>query len=151
MKRRRSCHNAQNGRPAKRHAQAPGKQGHQVSKVSAALPTIHHNVLSSYYHKTCTLRSFLLSKLPATSRVRRKRLDAHEKQDGTGILDTCLVGVLKEPSASQARARKEDFSTFTQTQYTATGAFSGKTLRYSMKEVRHWLNFCGLRRIRISD
>jgi hypothetical protein len=142
MKRKRSCHDAQGGRPTKRHVETPATQGLHVPKVPAALPTIHHNVLSSHYHKVCTLRSFLLSKLPVTSRVRRKRLDAHGKEDATCILDTCLVGVSREPSTSLSRCRKDDFTSFTQTQYSATGAFSGKTLRYSMKEVRHRFHFC---------
>lgn len=143
MKRKRSCRDAQSERPTKRHEVTKGKQDSQVPKVATTLSTVHHNVLSSYYHKVCTLRSFLLSKLPTSSRVRRKRLDAYEKEGGTSLLDVCLVGVSKEPSDSLTKARKDDFSCFTQSQYHATGAFSGKTLRYSMNEVSHSLIMCG--------
>ena len=151
MKRKRPCRDAQDDRPTKRHEVTKGKQDSQIRKVATALSTVHHNVLSPYYHKVCTLRSFLLSQLPTSSRVRRRRLDAYQKEDGTSLLDACLVGVSREPSVSLTKARKDDFCCFTQSQYHATGAFSGKTLRYSMNEVGHFLLLCCHFRTKVSD
>lgn len=136
MKRKRPCQYAQGDRPSKRHHAIKGEQDFQNPKGAATLPTIHHHVLSSCYPKVCTLRNFLLATLPASSRVRRKRLSSHGREDDTCILDISLVGVSKEPSISLTRSRKDDFASFTQSQHCATGAFSGKNVRYSMNEVR---------------
>jgi hypothetical protein len=136
MKRKRPCQCAPGDRPSKRHHAINREQDSHSPKVAAALPTIHHHVLSACYPKVCTLRNYLLASLPASSRVRRKRLNAHGREDDTCILDVSLIGVSKEPSLSLMRSRKGDFASFTQSQHRATGAFSGKTLRYSVNEVR---------------
>ncbi|KEF53771.1 uncharacterized protein A1O9_10172 [Exophiala aquamarina CBS 119918] len=135
MKRKRGCQDAPSDRPAKRHQATTSKKDIQKPRAAAVLPTVHHSVLSSYYPKVCTLRNYLLANLPASARVRRKRLGAHGREDETCILDATFVGLLKEPSFSVTISRKDDFASFTQSQHRATGAFSGKTLRYSMKEI----------------
>jgi len=143
MKRKRRCQGATGGRPTKRHHATDANQSiiNKRAATAAALPTIRHNVLSSCYPTVCTLRNYLLASLPASSRVRLKRLSAHGQEGENCILDDTLVGVLREPSISLARSRKDDFASFTQSQHRATGAFSGKTSRYSMNEVGVSLHF----------
>lgn len=136
MKRKRPCQGAPGDYPAKRRHATKANQDIPKPEAVAGLPTIHHNVLSLCYPRVFTLRNYLLANLPASSRVRRKRLIAHGREDETCILDATFVGVLKEPSISLTRSRKDEFTSFTQRQQRATGAFSGKTLRYSMNEVR---------------
>jgi telomerase reverse transcriptase len=96
---------------------------------------VHHTVLSSFYPKVCTLRRFLLDNLPSTSRVRRRKLSSFGTDDGSHILDTCLVGVVNEPSISLKSLRKVEFATFTQSQHRATGAYTGRSLQCCMSEV----------------
>lgn len=92
--------------------------------------TTTHPVISLYYRQVFTLRQYLLRQLPTTSKLRRRRIASlHssgssltgkvEKGGDTVIpladlLDSTLVGVLKEPSAKVNSDRKRDYQAFTQ-------------------------------------
>ena len=107
--------------------------------LTAKLGITRHHLLSGYYKTVSTLRAFLLASLPVSSRVRRRRLMLHGRDQESCLLDTCLVGVLKEPSPSTKQDRKLDFQSFTQSQQCGTGAMSARLSRVSMSEVRYQL------------
>lgn len=120
------------------------RQAKKQKPTNLASPTlqehphrIHHDVLSSFYPRVCTLRNYLLDALPTTSRIRRRKLTAFGKHDPLSVLDTCLVGVSRQPSLSVKESRKVDFVTFTQNSYRATNANTGRTQVCSIHEVGH--------------
>jgi telomerase reverse transcriptase len=89
-----------------------------------------HPVISLYYRQVLTLRQYLLRQLPASSKLRRRRIAslrpfgspsiADPGEDSVSplaeLLDSTLVGVLKEPSAKVDSDRQRDFRAFTQSQ-----------------------------------
>jgi telomerase reverse transcriptase len=92
-----------------------------------------HPVISLYYRQVVTLRQYLLQQIPVTSKTRRRRIasvrsetladrDGDESsgerqvQDLASVLDTTLVGVLKETLPTVIRERRRDFAAFSQTQ-----------------------------------
>ena len=135
---------ARKRKAAENASNRPIKQRKATNHASPGLQEpsayVHHNVLSSFYPRVCTLRDYLLDSLPATSRVRRRKLTTFGKNDTTSILDTCLVGVLKQLSSSVTELRKIDFATFTQTQCRATGLNTGRAQLYSIDEVGNLSN-----------
>jgi telomerase reverse transcriptase len=92
-----------------------------------------HPVLCRYYSRVLTLRKYLVDKLPASSKTKKRKiaslgkLDAldsrsekrNPKQDLNAIkrlaelLDSTLVGVLRESNSATDEARKKDFAAFT--------------------------------------
>lgn len=76
-----------------------------------------HPVISLYYREVFTLRQYLLRQLPITSKLRRRRIASlHTVVPLADLLDSTLVGVLKEPSAKVNSDRKRDYQAFTQSQ-----------------------------------
>ena len=102
---------------------------------------IKHPLLSAYYPTVLTLRAYILSRLPATSKTRRRKilgLGEHsrvvplplessatpakaEKEVEHGLedllanlLDTTLVGVLRRRTGEVDQSRVNDFKTFSQ-------------------------------------
>lgn len=92
-----------------------------------------HPVISLYYRQVVTLRQYLLQQIPVTSRTRRRRIasvrsDALAERQGDGssgerqvqdlarLLDTTLVGVLKETLPTVTQERRRDFAAYSQTQ-----------------------------------
>ncbi|EAW11871.1 telomerase reverse transcriptase [Aspergillus clavatus NRRL 1] len=92
-----------------------------------------HPVISLYYHRVVTLRQYLLQQIPVSSKSRRRRITSvqgatsTEKQKNRGvrgyhaqgladILDTTLVGVLKESSPTVTQERLRDFASYSQSQ-----------------------------------
>ncbi|KAJ9602431.1 Telomerase reverse transcriptase [Cladophialophora chaetospira] len=128
-KKRKRAETTTSNRPTKK----PKSTNHDSVRLQEAF--LHHAVLSSFYPKVCTLRSYLLASLPATSRVRRRKLTLFQNDETASLLDTCLVGVLKQSSLSVKEARKLEFVTFTQTQYRATGANTGRSQQPCIDEI----------------
>jgi len=96
--------------------------------------------LSLYYQSVLTLKQFLLARLPAKSRIRRKRVTSFrgksEDQPELGdFLDSTLIGVMREPSPELQQARRGEFSTFTQSQYSGAQT-SGRSASFCIEEVR---------------
>ncbi|KAK5195903.1 Telomerase reverse transcriptase [Exophiala xenobiotica] len=138
MTRKRKCPDSASNRPTKVSKTSNQTVALENTKLPGDQPTpdlVNHAVLSSFYPKVCTLRVFLLTYLPSTSRVRRRKLSAFGQQDDECILDTCLVGILNEPSGALKQARKVDFITFTQCQQRATGAQSNRTQQCCLNEI----------------
>ncbi|CEO58739.1 hypothetical protein PMG11_03444 [Penicillium brasilianum] len=88
-----------------------------------------HPVISLYYRQVLTLRQYLLRQLPASSKLRRRRIASlrplgspsiADLEDSVSplaeLLDSTLVGVLKDPSAKVDSDRQRDFRAFTQSQ-----------------------------------
>jgi telomerase reverse transcriptase len=98
--------------------------------VSRDDQTTTHPVISLYYRQVLTLRQYLLRQLPASSKLRRRRIASlrpsappsiPERGNDTGsplaeLLDSTLIGVLKEPSAKVDSDRQRDYRAFTQSQ-----------------------------------
>ncbi|KLJ10847.1 hypothetical protein EMPG_09861 [Blastomyces silverae] len=108
--------------------------------------SIYHPVLSLYYPRVVTLRTFLYEQLPLSSKSRRKKVASLglEKREGSGqprpdtpspskvgagvertkeeiqalagTLDSTLVGILKEPDTAVNISRQKEFAAFTQSQ-----------------------------------
>jgi hypothetical protein len=110
-------------------------------------------VLSQYYPKVLTLREYLLSKLPAYSKVRRKKISAVKRRipcDGVGetdldesclaeYLDQTLVGVQEEESPKDERwkqwtcfSQRADNSESTVRSGDGDGDCSQSEVRYSL-------------------
>ncbi|ETI28779.1 hypothetical protein G647_01230 [Cladophialophora carrionii CBS 160.54] len=131
MARKRKCPETTSNRAQKRAKSANRDQ----NGVRERSPYLHHSVLSSFYPQVCTLRNYLLAGLPTSSRVRRRKLTGFGKDEATSILDTCLVGLLTQPSISVRESRRIEFATFTQTQARATGANTGRAQPCCIDEV----------------
>lgn len=112
---------------------APTRNGHPY-------PT--HPVISLYYRDVYTLRQYLLCRLPVSSKLRRRRIASLGVDStptinvGSGsssttttaapaapavsqlvdLLDTTLVGILKQPSPKLASERQQAYRAFTQSQ-----------------------------------
>ncbi|KAJ5558312.1 Telomere reverse transcriptase [Penicillium sp. DV-2018c] len=86
----------------------------------------NHPVISLYYRNVMPLREYLLQQLPATSKSRRRRIRtlgsrADQEPDGQSqelaeLLDSTLVGVLKESSPAVNSERQKEYSSFNQSQ-----------------------------------
>jgi telomerase reverse transcriptase len=102
---------------------------------------ICHPVISLYYRHVVTLRQYILQRIPRSSRARRRRIAAvgghsaardglaavpKNEKDLADLLDTTLVGILKELPPTRSEERRRDFIAFTQAQQTTqTGTDSG--------------------------
>lgn len=101
--------------------EAPAKQRRRPSndKLQTA-DAVKHTLLARYYPKIVTLRQYLLDNLPATSKIRRRKIEASkaaglEQAQNTDtvraqiakLLDTTLVG-LHSYSDEVAKARSEN-------------------------------------------
>lgn len=86
-----------------------------------------HPVISLYYREVLALRHYLLRQLPASSKLRRRRIASlglstapghcqTETQPLADLLDATLVGVLKQPSPKVDSERQRDYRAFTQSQ-----------------------------------
>ncbi|OJD24892.1 hypothetical protein ACJ73_03741 [Blastomyces percursus] len=108
--------------------------------------SIYHPVLSLYYRRVVTLRTFLYEQLPLSSKSRRKKVASLglEKREGSGQplpysfspskagvgvdrtnekiqalagnLDSTLVGILTEPDSAVNISRQKELAAFTQSQ-----------------------------------
>lgn len=122
----------------KRKRQRPHKSDrtpHKRCKTgedAAASVGVTHPTLSLYYPQTLTLRDYVLSKLPATSKTRKRKISAlgkrvrngkphtsDETQDDAGadlvkLLDRTLVCRRHGQSTAVANTRGQDFRVFSQ-------------------------------------
>ena len=85
-----------------------------------------HPVISIYYRRVVTLRQYLLQRIPKSSKSRRRRIASVRSHDSNGagrsgdqdeelsqLLDTTLVGILKEPTAGCDQKRRRELAEFT--------------------------------------
>jgi len=84
-------------------------------------PVIKSAVLAQYYPQVCSLRKYLLSKLPTSSKIRKKKILSVGRNDQTNggdcslasFLDQTLIGVLKYKDISQEE-RLQQWTSFSQ-------------------------------------
>ena len=115
----------------KRKRRVHGTEGGQKrQRVTGALngkdPAVKQAVLSQYYPQVVSLREYLISKLPASSKIRRKKIlsvgrrpqsqsgDAESDRKLSEFLDQTLIGVPKDIDVSQDE-RWRQRTTFSQT------------------------------------
>ena len=140
-------------------AESPNKVAKLSTDCTAA---IKHPLLSAYYPTVLTLRGYILSALPATSKTRRRKISGlgeharvvplplktpakAEKKVEHGIddllaklLDTTLVGVLRRRTGEIDQSRLKDFKTFSQQVSPSTQSTLGDGLS-SQSEVSQFL------------
>ncbi|KAJ5331188.1 Telomerase reverse transcriptase [Penicillium atrosanguineum] len=81
-----------------------------------------HPVISLYYRELLTLRQYLLTHLPVSSKLRRRRIaslassTAEPTSSLAHLLDSTLVGVLKQSTPKVDSERQRDYRAFTQSQ-----------------------------------
>ena len=98
--------------------------GQKRQKISESLSSkgavVKHALLAQFYPQVLSLREFLISKLPPSSKVRRKKIlsvgkktDSETDQQLSKFLDQTLVGVSKHRGVSQEE-RWQQWTTFSQ-------------------------------------
>jgi hypothetical protein len=105
-------------------------------------PVVKTAVLAQYYPRVVSLREYLLSKLPTTSKIRRKKIQTVGRNIGgesceryqvlAEVLDSTLVGVLRDGESSREErwqqwtsfSQKADISVSTLANTTGIGLFS---------------------------
>lgn len=139
---------------------APKRQADDDNMVSAKRPRHEHNertnrpgkaishpILAQYYPVVLTLREYVLSRLPSTSRLRRKKISRIGRGPGplsetearvSHLLDTTLVGA-PEISKDQLDERWKQRVTYSQTNEDSTVTLSDVfgNASFSQAEVRH--------------
>lgn len=86
-------------------------------------PVVKQALLAQYYPKVFSLREYLLSKLPTTSKIRRKKISKLGRHHDLGngehqsslaqFLDQTLIGVLKDDGVPREE-RVQQWSSFSQ-------------------------------------
>ncbi|OWP01965.1 telomerase reverse transcriptase [Marssonina coronariae] len=111
----------------KRKRKRPGQGWERVQKRQklcnshGSEPVVQQALLAKYYPQVMNLRVYLLSKLPSTSKVRRKKIssvgrrpeDTESEQQLSRFLDQTLIGVSTFREASQDE-RWKHWTTFSQ-------------------------------------
>lgn len=113
MSKKRRMTNASSGvqsRPAKQRKHLPSESRHPAHVVK-------HALLAQYYPKILTLRQYILDNLPASSRIRRRKIETFGTNEPTGdpddvrvqlagLLDTTLVSLHVYPEeVTEARSK----------------------------------------------
>lgn len=102
----------------------------QPQNVNNFGSSLSRTLLPLYYSRVVSLRQFLLSKLPTSSKFRRRRiisygLDLELTRNEPHFLDSTIVGVLRESSFAVDEERGRDFVAFTQSQLKSSRGSSG--------------------------
>ncbi|KAL7629462.1 Telomerase reverse transcriptase [Parahypoxylon ruwenzoriense] len=103
-RKRRNSIGGLDGRPPTKKGRARPQSGRQQTPIQA-----QHSILNQFYPQVLTLRNYVLSRLPATSRLRRKKIAvvgiasespglpvSSEEQSLGALLDNTLIGIPKE-------------------------------------------------------
>ena len=118
-------------------------------------PVVRQALLAQYYRRVFSLREYLLSRLPATSKIRRKKIlklgrdqnlgDGEDQSALAQFLDGTLIGVLKDDEVSEEE-RVRQWTSFSQRVDTSNSTFanpSGAGL-FSQSEVSNLSLFVDL-------
>jgi telomerase reverse transcriptase len=113
---------------AKRRRTSRGSEGDQKrQKIAGNLtgkdPVVKQALLSQYYLQVFSLREYLLSKLPAASKIRRRKIsklgqepdikNGGSQQALARFIDQTLIGVLKEDVGTREE-RIQQWTSFSQ-------------------------------------
>jgi telomerase reverse transcriptase len=127
----------------------PEKRQRITSPTKVIIPkdlVIKQALLSQFYPEVLTLREYLLSRLPSTSKIRRKKVlhvgsskdtDANANQALSSFLDRTLVGVTKSRNGKK-EDRWKHWGTFSQKldESVSTLIDLNSVGRYSQSDVR---------------
>ncbi|EKD17210.1 telomerase reverse transcriptase [Drepanopeziza brunnea f. sp. 'multigermtubi' MB_m1] len=111
-------------RPARDHGDHHRDQKRQKGMASSSHgvdPVVRHALLAKYYPRVLTLREYLVSQLPSSSKIRKKKIlhvgrnaeDKETDQKLSQFLDQTLVGVSRFKEAPSEERRKQ-WSAFSQ-------------------------------------
>ena len=119
----------------KRKRSRPLEEGHKPAKVEKeAIIPVKHPALGLYYRQIWTLKDYLLSKLPSTSKARRRKIlsilpitaNSHNNNDEENsalsqnrhclskLLNDTLVCAVHERTPTPESSRMKDFGAFSQ-------------------------------------
>lgn len=117
-----------------------GRTSKKARKYVADAPTdgsLQHAVLSCYFSRVITLRTFLLSKAPVSKHKTLAKVDlsSDQRKDRDKLLDETLIGTLNETSTLLEQSRQQDFVTFTQDPQRSTEGSAGTTPEQQIEEV----------------
>lgn len=110
-------------RGKKRKRGANDASPNQGSASSKHYTPVKKDILQQHYPLVCTLREYVLSELPGTSRIRRKKIatlgpgpDASEAETQLAhVLDTALVGTARSiPKSDSGASTWEQWVSFSQ-------------------------------------
>lgn len=152
-------------KPTPEPAEQPTKKARTETKVPSSTrgcDTVRHTLLSRLYPHLSILREYVLTKLPPSSRLRRKKIASVGRQDARPehnrpcsdievavghLLDTTLVGFYDTPPAKSDN-RWEQWATFSQRgdESYVTLADGSAGAFFSQREVRCAVVLLGSRR-----
>lgn len=152
----------------KRKRSRPFEKSHKRAKVEEETITpVKHPALGLYYHNILTLRDYLLSKLPTTSKARRRKIvsilpdtaNLHLEDEETSILsqnghclskllNNTLVCAVHEQTPRPDSSRIKDFEVFSQQVSPPAGSsIGGSTSSLSdLVDFAIWLLFHNIHR-----
>lgn len=111
------------------------KLSHRIPPGRDSPAPVLQPLLAYCYNQVKTLKDYLLSALPASSRVRRKRLlSLTESTDFAQFFTTTLVGASQHTNSAAIRQRQQNLSHFTQT-LRSGHALTPTTQHLSIEEV----------------
>ena len=98
---------------------------------------LQHAVLSCYFPRVVTLRTFLLFNLPVSRQKTLAQVDLldGERSQQDKFLDDTLIGIINETSRLDEKTREQDFATFTQASRRSIGATWEGTPQQQIEEV----------------
>lgn len=107
--------------------------------------SLSRTLLPLYYKRVVSLRQFLLSRLPSSSKFRHRRLvkyglDQPASRNGSHFLDTTVVGILGETAVAVEEERRRDFLNFAQSQQKSAHGSARSTQPHEIAEVSHVLS-----------
>jgi telomerase reverse transcriptase len=112
--------------------------GTSLISASHLAGKLQHPVLSRYFPRVVTLRTFLLSRIPISKQKKLANAGlAPDKRGSQGnILEETLVGVLNETSSHVDKLRQQEFLTFTQDPERSTDSSgAGSTPEHDIAEI----------------
>ncbi|KAG8525371.1 uncharacterized protein KY384_009015 [Bacidia gigantensis] len=118
------------------NASASQRKKVKVSHGLKELPNVHHPTLSLYYNHIWTLRSYLLSRIPTTSKIRRRKLaTAGLREAGDPQYEERRKGSTQDPLSSNDSTQKL-IRLATVLDHTLIGATQNAVPEYSCEERR---------------
>ena len=142
----------------KRKRNRPGRdvKGHNKRQrisggFSSKDPVIKSAVLAQYYPQVCSLREYLLSKLPTSSKIRKKKVllvGRNDQPNGgdhslASFLDQTLVGILKYKDISQEE-RLQQWTSFSQRRDTSDSNLGNTSEMGGFSQLEVGYNICML-------
>jgi telomerase reverse transcriptase len=97
--------------------------------------SLQQSVLSCYFPRVVTLRTFLLSRLSPSGQKRLADVACLKRDDLEKFLDETLVGIINETSTIVERTRQQDFVAFTQDPRGSMDGSGGGTPEHQIGEV----------------